>query len=385
MGDTVYGRENEKEIWSIQKQYDGDELPPTESGLGKAINVNFISIGDAYTEYLVSWTYFVSRMQEIGMTLVDTEMFSTTFDKLSDAEKNSYAMSDTVKQFSFLNRWFVFRRESGAPTVVPVVVPAVAPAEEPAPVAPAPPTLRIQNNTDDVVPAPPVPVAAPAPEEELAPMLEEAAPAPARIPATGPSLTIYSKALAKDKDELKVGNKHWRRYIGTYFPFKFKDLDNQDIIYPSFEAAYAAEQYKNTSEASKIRQMFSIAGDIHQTYQRKRLALIDEHGENGVNDIDEYHDTYDEEAVEMRKASVISMADAKKRKIAWNQTQWEDHREGAILNYLRQRMDNDPKFAHIVAAIAARSANLTYTSTGKTDLATDNLYGRAIMYLAGLQ
>jgi hypothetical protein len=377
MGDTVYGKEDGKEIWSIQKQYEGNELPPTESGLGKAINVNFISIGEAYTEYLVSWTYFVSRMQEIGMVLAGTELFSTTYDKLSDAEKSNYVMADAVKQFSFLNRWFIFRRESGAPTAVPIpTVAPVAAAPIPVPAEPAermPPTLRIQNNAAEVVPV-----------EEPAPA-PEAAPASELVPATGPIITIYSKALAKDKDEFKVGDKHWRRYIGTYFPYKFRDLTDSTIVYPSFEAAYSAEQYKNTTQPKMIPQLFSTAGSIHQTYQRKRIDLIDEHGENAVNDVDEFHETFDEEAAEMRKAGVIGMADAKKQKLGWNQDEWEKHRMSAIVNYLRQRMDNDSKFARIIAAIAARSAKIVYTTTGKTDLATDNLYGRAIMQLAGLQ
>jgi hypothetical protein len=120
-GETLNGVDGESVIWSITKQYEGNELPATVEGLGKKIDVEFISIGQKLSEYLVSWSYLQTKMAEIGLELLNDEELrefglshsSNTFrasHRMAEEGGERYAMSDSQKQFSFLNRWFIFRR-----------------------------------------------------------------------------------------------------------------------------------------------------------------------------------------------------------------------------------------------------------------------------------
>jgi hypothetical protein len=120
-GETLTGNDGASQIWSITKQYDGDDLPATNEGLGKKIDVEFISIGQKLSEYLVSWRYLISKLAEIGLELLDetelrelgleesSNMFSVSHRMATD-NRELFEMTATQKQFSFLNRWFIFRR-----------------------------------------------------------------------------------------------------------------------------------------------------------------------------------------------------------------------------------------------------------------------------------
>jgi predicted NAD-dependent protein-ADP-ribosyltransferase YbiA (DUF1768 family) len=110
-------------LWKITKENTLSEtLPSTpEEGFGHAIDVEFLSIGSVHREYLVSMKLLIEQLQSIGCELANptdcmkmnvprpTQMFSETY--ASDpTNPTAYPMSDEVKQFSFLNRWYIFRR-----------------------------------------------------------------------------------------------------------------------------------------------------------------------------------------------------------------------------------------------------------------------------------
>ena len=120
-GESVTGVDGASQIWSITKQYEGDTLPDTAEGLGMKIDVEFISIGQKLSEYLVSWPFLKSKMDEIGLELLNVDelrdfglressnMFNVSY-KMAADNRDRYDMSPAQKQFSFLNRWFIFRR-----------------------------------------------------------------------------------------------------------------------------------------------------------------------------------------------------------------------------------------------------------------------------------
>jgi SAM-dependent methyltransferase len=121
-GGTIDGIDGDSKIWSITKQYEGDSLPTTNEGIGMKIDVEFISIGQSVSEYLVSWPFLQSKLAEIGLYLLDDtelaelglENSSNMFRKshtMASKDGNNYGMSESLKQFSFLNRWFIFRRK----------------------------------------------------------------------------------------------------------------------------------------------------------------------------------------------------------------------------------------------------------------------------------
>ena len=127
-GQTKTGTENDVPLWSITKEYDADHLEDADDVVGMAIDVYFINIGMKHREYLVPFEYLQRRMGEIGFRLLNREELAqlqlqastNTFDvsyKMAQAaqpsgqkDKNPYYMLDVVKQFSFLNRWFIFKR-----------------------------------------------------------------------------------------------------------------------------------------------------------------------------------------------------------------------------------------------------------------------------------
>jgi predicted NAD-dependent protein-ADP-ribosyltransferase YbiA (DUF1768 family) len=128
-------------IWKITKQNDlGSELPSSEEeGFGQAIDVEFLSIGSVHREYLVSVELLIEQMRSIGCTLASkhdclalgipdsTQAFWQTYEEgIRGNYIGHYPMSEPVKLFSSLNRWFVFRRvgsvpvaEAATPTFVP--------------------------------------------------------------------------------------------------------------------------------------------------------------------------------------------------------------------------------------------------------------------------
>jgi hypothetical protein len=144
-GNFMNGMEGDIPIWSITKEYDAEELVADESSVGLPINVEFISIGTAHKEYLVSFDFLKKKLGDMGFRLLNaaelkaiglkqsTSMFRESYKMASEAgSKNKFNMpSKAVKDFSFLNRWFIFKRFddiSTAPSIVPSTIPSTAPA-----------------------------------------------------------------------------------------------------------------------------------------------------------------------------------------------------------------------------------------------------------------
>jgi mRNA (guanine-N7-)-methyltransferase len=122
-GHAKVGKDKNVQLWSIRKDYTADSLPADDTSLGLGINVEFISIGAAYTEYLVPFDLLVAKLKTIGVELLtqqeashiglaqSTSMFSKSYD-MAKASKHTYPMTPLEKEYSFLNRWFIFRRRN---------------------------------------------------------------------------------------------------------------------------------------------------------------------------------------------------------------------------------------------------------------------------------
>lgn len=119
-------------LWKITKQNNlDDRLPGTdEEGFGHAIDVEFLSIGSAHREYLVSKQLLIDQMNTIGCELVNAKdcgqlgipVATQTFEKTYESNPGltyAYPMQPSVQQFSFFNRWFIFRRYGTAPGAAP--------------------------------------------------------------------------------------------------------------------------------------------------------------------------------------------------------------------------------------------------------------------------
>ena len=420
------GNEGASDIWSITKKYDAEMtvLPATDESLGKAIDVSFISIGETYREYLVSFQYFVRRMGEIGMELLNsaelaamnlvasTNLFSTSHD-MATASGRNYAMSAVIRTFSFLNRWFIFRRRSTASTLslppAPVVgvvpeMPIVeantldaekAPLEpyvSPDVVAAFEERLAAQPNyeappEEEVEEAKEAEAAEEVEEEELEAAEEEPAEEePALALATGPVYPFYHKSAAKD--DLKIKEKGWRRSISTFAPFMFKDIKNPSVFYPNLEAVIGALKYELGSNKPELgAQLFSTNGNIYQKYLEEKRALGPDASAEALAALS------DELGVKMRDAQKPAIL--KKTGATFTPETYIAGVEAPLFAYLKQRYDEDAVFRKILDTVKDQKARLVaFTQSTESEMTGEvakdgtisgsNLLGRTLMKLVGL-
>ena len=129
-GTSRVGMNGDTVLWEIEKQYSAEELPNDDSVFGMAVNVYFISIGIKHKEYLIPWNFLVAKLKTIGCELVGNEelaqaglnhssnLYSASYAMAMDAAKKDSkfkqcTISDkSVQDFSFLNRWYIFKRTS---------------------------------------------------------------------------------------------------------------------------------------------------------------------------------------------------------------------------------------------------------------------------------
>ena len=113
--------------WHITKLYERFE------SLGSAIRVYNGNIGRAQDEYLVDFEHVVSEFSRKGLNLISkkqarklglkdaTGTFDLLYDELGKADRSlnrtlaeAYAMTEGEKEYSFMNRWFVFEHVGSA-------------------------------------------------------------------------------------------------------------------------------------------------------------------------------------------------------------------------------------------------------------------------------
>ena len=134
---TLQGTMNNKVLWQIEKKYDTFERNSTDSeNLGKQIDVYVETINQIIPEYLVDFELFKRKLSEYNIKLVDvskektiaikTKVSSGSFEMLWDdmvlANKRGYkhwavantvdGMTEVMKRYSFMNRWFVFKKNN---------------------------------------------------------------------------------------------------------------------------------------------------------------------------------------------------------------------------------------------------------------------------------
>ncbi len=436
-GESKRGVEGGVEVWSVTKQYEDDLLAPTDAGLGKAITVNFISIGESYTEYLVSWSYLKERLEAIGLELLNAEELAelglqhstNTFGESYEmAAKGGrvFPMSHTLKQFSFLNRWFILKRRStGAeiPYTAPGVASALTAAEREEAMGPVGPLGKAPASEEipavDQLPemggpllemeevpaeleeefaaraAEPVveAVVEPAKTSNKSPKSPKAAKA-AKAPNKSPKVSEAPKAggeifkvwqKGELKDDFGLGDKGWRRWLGTYAQFPIKDWKDPSIVYPSLEAAFASAKFQVATSTPELGpRLFGEDGEIHQKYalQRAEMKKISEAKEWSLQE-DE-----GDEVRKMMRITEMKRAGAKK----YDGDKWDASLSEVIKAYVKQRYEADARFKAAVDAAKAAGGQVMFYTTPKGNefsgyeedsvIKGDNLYGKALMEVA---
>jgi hypothetical protein len=352
-GGVKYGRDGQKDIWSIKRNYETgkeDILPPNDVGLGHAIDVYFMSIGEEHREYLVSWDYLVNCMNMIGCELLQPDEIArmglkSSSEKFSESYKpvmGKYPMSKALQEYSFLNRWFIFKRRS-AGTFVPTSKAAlVVEADVP------PPPLQ------GFVASEPEPVAEPGPEPMLAPGPEPMlAPGPEPMLAPGPFTGkrpifkfTYNSAL---KDDVGIGRKDWARYISTFAKSNLQDINDPAIVYPSLEAAFASERFKIGTKSPQLgAKLFGYEGNLHQKYLKEPITSEERK-----------YELLEDEGKEIRDMIVPTYI-KKTLGAKWDETAWLGKRDEVMMAYIKQRYEKDPDFRAILDAIKEKGGILVH-------------------------
>lgn len=409
-GGAATGVEGESTVWSITKQYEADDIPDDEDALGLAIDVEFVTIGATHREYLVPYGFLKKAMEAIGCEELDadeirkaklpgsTALFEASWNQAKKAGQN-YVMPDAVQRFSFLNRWFVFRRkrqvgalETGA-SGLPSLRRAAA---EGLPVAEG-------KEADEEVGAEAGPAA------EVAVGLESAAKNAAALDArrtlpvepgrAAPEAATYAVgelfqffADAAEKDVLGMGDKGAGQWLAPTAPFPIKDPADESIVYPTLNHYMAAMQYRLASNVPELAgSLFGREGTIHQKYFRTRMLETD----GGKKPLPERRDKelLKEEAQAVRDA--IRPSAFKTYKATFDAARWATKKEEALRAGLQQRYETDARFRRIVEAARDKGKTLLYYAPGANSsnlggvrkntgrIEGENLMGKLIMELAG--
>ena len=335
--DSVTGSDGGTDVWTITKRYGTAALSPSAAGLGMAIDVDFISIGETHTEYLVSWDYLKEKAAEVGLELLtaedlaglglnaSTQMFK---DALESAGKR-YDMSDALKRYSFLNRWYIFRRvadrrpEPLSVTVRPQVSerPALAPAMG---TTPAPASVTAPTNLPQLV-------------------VSEVATAPAAEVATEDSPFLISASAAPDQ-RLGTELADWSRYmsLGTLVHLEDKFSDSGGAVFPSVEAAIAAAKFQVATDKPELGPtVFGLGSALNQKFETLRAGL--------AGNAEALAKSVDDQVAQTRILS--GAAKMKSLGAKWNPADWDKRKEEVYRVYLQQRYEVDARFREMVNAI----------------------------------
>jgi SAM-dependent methyltransferase len=339
-GKSKSGVEGESVLWTITKRYEQEEIPQDDDAFGMAIDVEFISIGMPHREYLVPFQLFVQKMKTIGCEILNeteakqlglqkgTNMFRESWD-MAFAAKHNYAMTPAVKEFSFLNRWYIFQKK-GEPEAVAVL------PDAPVPDAPVPVSVSV---VPDAVPVSVVPSAATVAQKY----------------AASDIFQFYEKSALNEKDALKIKDPGAARWLSLYAPFPIEDPDDSSIKYPSVAHFLAAMKLKKASNKPQLAtDIFSNNGILHQEFISQRLLETNE-GRRLISP-EKDHELLLEEYQQIDKR-------LKQTQAKFDESSWASQKDDMLEYALQQRWERDPRLRKIVEAVRNQGKILLYYST----------------------
>lgn len=374
--ESIVRTENEVTIWSITKEYEQNEFLADESSIGMAIDVEFISIGSKYREYLVSFPYLIERLAKIGFRLLNEKELAelnlkqstSTFDvshAMAAAQRMNYRMLDSVKEFSFLNRWFIFKRQG-------IVE------------APAPPIELLEP---EVVEEKPVEVLDDEKEDYEKAELE--APSGFHPPPRDKmweAQQVFSFGMdAVRKDILRIVDPKGKpdvnigRWLSLAAPFPIPDpMPNLDdpsatplpdgaILYPSIEHYIAGMKLKHAlvtprrpGEPDLGQLLMSMDGDIHQKAEKKRREAMQ--AKRFLPESDDDYKLLVKEAQDVRKF-FTTRKHLNQYKADISDDKWLPIRDKYLRDALRYRFKFDERFHAAIIAAKNDKKYLLHTKT----------------------
>ena len=381
-GSSKVGSEGDATFWTITKQYDEDDFPEGEASLGLAIDVTFTTIGTIQREYLVSYQYLTDSMREIGCEPISandlksvgltasSNLFETSWE-MAKASGTEYVMPKAVKEFSFLNRWFIFKRTKLAgPTQESTSgLNSVKLA--------AKNLVGDETKEDDEIIAAAPPVTTKVDDEK-------------KTYASGELFQFYADAA--EKDALGIKDKTAAQWLSPTAPFPIEDPYDDSVLYSSLDHYLAGMRYRVATNVPELAaSVFGREGTIHQQFLRKRL----DESEGGTKLLSDLREK------ELAKEETAAVRDAlrpsafKKYKATFDEAKWASKKDEVLREGLRQRWETDARFRKIVEAARDKGKTLLYYAPGANSsnmggvrknsgiIEGENKIGSIIMELAG--
>jgi archaellum component FlaF (FlaF/FlaG flagellin family) len=135
-GNSVQGRINDRVLWDIKKNYDSIDTSDPMKNFGLKIDVYMETINQRLTEYLVDFRLLEIEFAKRGIRLLTPKEYSE-FDMTSSSStfkdlfhnmiesnnrhpsvENAKKMKPEERSYSFLNRWFIFKKDTSSPPQV---------------------------------------------------------------------------------------------------------------------------------------------------------------------------------------------------------------------------------------------------------------------------
>ena len=410
------GVEGKTTLWEITKHYDAEDIPEGDAGFGLGVDVNFISIGMPHREYLVPFKLLEDKMRLIGCELLSTEELkevgmvnsSATFDVSWDMAKKkgkTFAMGTAAKEFSFMNRWFIFKRkrqESMVTVATPVAAPVNVPAPLPGRASAAAARANAVAEAASAIQAAPVASkqATPVASKQAAPVARTVGVAPGPAAATEETKTYASGEIfqfygeaSTAKDQLGIKDKGAGRWLAPSAPFPIQDKDGETVIeYPSIDHYLAGMRVKLATNKPELAvSVFSREGTIHQRFLNDRLGMTN----GGTKQLteEEDHDIWKAEIAAVKLA--MGAAALKKYKAVVDEAKWATEKDAVLEEAVTQRWTRDARFRKIIEAARNLGKTLLYYSPGSTTnlggkhsknsgrIEGGNKVGKIMMKLAG--
>jgi predicted NAD-dependent protein-ADP-ribosyltransferase YbiA (DUF1768 family) len=412
------GTEKGTVVWDIKKQYEVDDIPEGDSGFGLGIDVEFISIGKGHREYLVPFQLLEDKMRTIGCELLTEDELkevgmvnsTATFDvswEMAKKKGEKFPMGDAIKEFSFLNRWFIFKRKRQESVAASLVAEAEVSRRTATRTGSATATATATEvpkgrRANAVNAARANSLAATAVQEALAPNVRNertaqvtraaalsspvnavavngtvgvapgAAAPTERSYTKGEVFLFYGKAGLND-DQLKIKDPGAGRWLSPSARFPIEDTDTK-VVYPTVEHYIAGMRMKIATDKPELAEsLFGREGSIHQKFLTDRVALTNA----GTKQLSE------EEDARLLEAEVAAVKDAMREpylKRYWrgiagkivDEAKWATAKDQVIEDAITQRWTKDARFRKIVEAARDRGKYLLYYTPG---VSTSNVGG----------
>jgi len=287
-----------------------------------------------------------------------------------------FPMTKAVEQFSFLNRWFVFRRKNEGGVDLAVSVKPATAVSSSKPLATT--VMPVESKEDAEAEASPEPEAAVDGRKQY---------------DTAEVLQFELESAPIDK--LRLGDKLAQRWLAPGSPFVIQDPVTPEETYPSIEHFMAGMRYKVATDKPGLSQsLFAPHGTLHQKFLTKKQAEIGVGA--GAKPLTEAREAallveeMKEIHTEMRPAAM------KKWKAKFDEAKWNSVKDDLLEEAVRQRWTKDARFHTIVEAAKQQGKYLLFfTGSASSEyggkrtkegyLEGENKLGKAIMKVAGFE